>query len=176
MEYGGGGTHSKTCAKRPGAERFGGGGIKAGAGDGSGLSTKRPFQITAGKGKLSKSRSVLMFFAAGASRAAVLACPEKKENLLGGAFHCAQRARLLSAERRLAVVGEADSAIGRGEFLSLIASRVYLIHRGKSFEHRNYLIDGRRANEKVEFVKPSMWWTNLYLRKKGYLVVLKQAQ
>ena len=114
--------------------------------------TRRPFKITVGK-EVYETRALIV--AAGAS-ARLLGLKGEKELIGRGVSTCATCDGYFFRGKPLAVVGGGDSAMEEANFLSRYASRVYLIHRREEFRASKIMIDRAKANEKVEFVVPSV--------------------
>src|SRR6202051_4286784 len=114
--------------------------------------TSRPFKISAGK-ETYELRSGIV--AAGAS-ARLLCLPGEKELIGRGLSTCATCDGYFFRGKPIAVVGGGDSAMEEASFLSRYASKVYLIHRRNEFRASKIMIDRAKANEKIEFVTPSV--------------------
>src|SRR6201984_1580153 len=125
--------------------------FKAGAVTGGDLS-ERPFRITAG-GHVYETKTLVV--AAGAS-ARLLGLTGEKELIGRGVSTCATCDGYFFRGKPIAVVGGEDSGMEEANFLSRYASRVYLIHRRNDFRASKIMIDRARANEKVEFVTPTV--------------------
>src|SRR5215469_10787369 len=114
--------------------------------------TGRPFKVKAGK-DVYETRSLIV--AAGAS-ARLLGLEGERELIGRGLSTCATCDGYFFRGKSIAVVGGGDSAMEEANFLSRYASRVYLIHRREEFRASKIMIDRAKANEKVEFVVPSV--------------------
>src|ERR1700676_1023352 len=114
--------------------------------------SKRPFKLTVGKDTY-ETKSLII--AAGAS-ARLLGLPGEKELIGRGLSTCATCDGYFFRGKPIAVVGGGDSAMEEASFLSRYASKVYLIHRRSEFRASKIMIDRAKANEKIEFVTPSV--------------------
>ena len=114
--------------------------------------TEHPFKVKAGK-DVYETRSLIV--AAGAS-ARLLGLEGERELIGRGLSTCATCDGYFFRGKPIAVVGGGDSAMEEANFLSRYASRVYLIHRREEFRASKIMIDRAKANEKVEFVVPSV--------------------
>ena len=114
--------------------------------------SKRPFKISVGRDTY-ETRALIV--AAGAS-ARLLGLKGEKELIGHGVSTCATCDGYFFRGKPIAVIGGGDSAMEEANFLSRYASRVYLIHRRNEFRASKIMIDRAKANEKVEFVIPSV--------------------
>lgn len=114
--------------------------------------SKRPFKISVGRDTY-ETRALIV--AAGAS-ARLLGLKGEKELIGHGVSTCATCDGYFFRGKPIAVIGGGDSAMEEANFLSRYASRVYLFHRRNEFRASKIMIDRAKANEKVEFVIPSV--------------------
>jgi thioredoxin reductase (NADPH) len=132
------------------AERFGAE-FKAGAVSEVDL-TARPFKVTTGKDTYETKTLIV---AAGAS-AKMLGLEGERELIGRGLSTCATCDGYFFRGKPIAVVGGGDSAMEEANFLTRYASKVYLIHRRNEFRASKIMIDRAKANQKIEFLTPSV--------------------
>lgn len=78
-----------------------------------------------------------------------------EEKFLGkGASYCAECDGPFFKNKVVCVIGGGNSAFTSAEYLSKIASKVYLIHRRKEFRAEKYLVNKVESCENIEIITP----------------------
>lgn len=109
---------------------------------------KKPFEIHTDK-KIYKSKTVII--ASGAS-ARLLDLEAEKKYMGKGVSTCATCDGSFYRGKEIIVVGGGDSAMEESTFLTKFASKVYLIHRRKTFRASKIMQDRAFANAKIEIL------------------------
>ncbi len=109
-----------------------------------------PFKLKTDSGEI-KAKTIII--ATGAT-AKTLGLPDEAKLMGRGLSTCATCDGFFYKNKLVAVSGGGDSAMEEANYLSKLASKVYLIHRRSEFRASQIMIDRVKNNPKIEILTP----------------------
>lgn len=103
-------------------------------------------------GEVLRAQAVILAMGGSARK---LGVPGESEHLGKGVSYCATCDGHFFRDRTVIVVGGGDTAAEEAAYLSRIARRVFLVHRGDRLKASRILQDRIRSDERIEFIRRS---------------------
>ncbi|MBI2076414.1 MAG: thioredoxin-disulfide reductase [Candidatus Aenigmarchaeota archaeon] len=115
--------------------------------------TKRGFEVRLANDEKYEGKTVIV---ASGKVPRTLGIPGEEKFMGRGVTTCATCDGPLYKNKKIAIIGGGNSALDAAEYMSKIASKVYLVHRRNEFRGEAILVDSVKAAKNVELVLNSM--------------------